>query len=1180
MRTRHFERNADGRSFFPNLILALLALACLATPPAISAQTAGTGALAGVVTDPSGAAVPGAQVKVTSEASGEARVVTTGPNGNYTVPLLEPGLYDVEVSKSGFRTVTVSKARITVTETAALNIHLEVGQVSQTVMVESQVEQLQTETSSLGQVTNGEQVTELPLSVRNFTQIIGLNPGVSSEVTNAGELGRGGGGNNQDPTVSNGNWASDNNFQMNGVGVNDIQQSGFFSAGVAIPNPDTIQEFKVQTGQYDASYGRNAGANVDVITKGGTNAYHGTIFEFFRNDALNANTFFLNAAGAPRAVLKQNQFGGTFGGPIKKDKLQFFTSYQGTRQRNGLDVNCSSTVTSAPFTNDRSAAALGALFAGQTGVFGGTAIAANGSNINPVALALMQTKLKNGQYLIPTPQKILTGAGIPFDAEGFSAFSEACPFSEDQFMTNADYEQSSKSRFSARFFFANSGITYTLPVTNLTGGSSPPGFPVNLTQNFRNFSLTHDYIFSSNLLNQAEIGFHRIYATFVQSEAFNYSSVGVSVVPPDNAVPAIAIDYPSTTGMQLGGNQQNVELGENTYTFQDSVSWTHGKHSVRFGGGVAREQNNQVGFHYLAGELFLSWPDFLLGLPGTPVSAGGNGSGIGNMFGSLDFIALPDRAYRDWDPWSYAQDDVKVTNRLTLNLGLRFERIGDFGDALGRNAGFDYTRADKNPPKAGTLDGTTVPSNYHGPLPAGVTKLGNDWGMNGIGQNTWNPRLGFAWQIPGTDRVVLRGGYGMYHTRDTGQPFLQLITAPPFGIFREFVGPSAATFSEAQPLPLTQPALPSFVPYSPATSNSITTFDPYYRPPTTHEYSLGTQTQLTPTMALEIGYSGARGLHLINLRSINQADLATPTNPIRGVTDNTLANLPLRVPFEGFAPSTMTQIEASGSSWYNALLVALNKRFSHGLQFQASYTYARDLSTLYQSTIGPNGGVVYGNQNDPHSRYGPDYFIRPHRFVVNYIYQLPKPAASGWKQQVLGGWSLVGVTTVQTGHLLTVTYTNTASAYGITTDRASLTGNCTKSQLLTTGSLDTRLTDWINKSCFTAPPVIGAPEPPGTCLTPLPSGACPALATGFGDSGVGILSGPGQFNFDFSVIKNFPVKWPSDQGNIQFRSEFFNIFNHPQFGDPDSGQNDPSFGQITTTVVNPRIIQFALKFSF
>lgn len=1131
---------------------------------AARAQTAGTGALAGSISDPSAASVAEAQVKATNEATGEVRTALSNAAGNYILMLLPPGLYELEISRQGFKLVHVSHLHVDVTETTTFNVRMELGQMSEKVIVEAHAEQLQTESSALGRITTGEQVQILPLAVGNFTQIIGLNPGVAAEVNDAGQLGRGGGGNNQAPTVSNGNWASDNNFQMNGVGVNDNQQSGFFSAGVAIPNPDSIEEFKVQTGQFDAGYGRNAGANVDVITKGGTKDFHGEAFEFFRNEDLNANSFFRNSAGQPRPVLKQNRFGGNFGGPIKAEKLFFFTSYQGTRQRNGLDSNCSANVTQAPLTNDRSAAGLGQLFGGQTGLFGGAAIAADGSNINPVALSMLNLKLPNGQFMIPTPQKVNPSAAGGFDAEGFSAYSQPCPFTEDQFMTNADYLKSEKSKLMGRFFFANSAITYTLPTTNLTGGGSPPGFPVNLTQNFRNFSLTHNYIFGPNLVNQAEIAFHRILGTFVQGKSFSFSQVGAQVVPFDNTIPAIAINVLGSTGLSLGGNGQTVEIAQNFYTFQDSLSWTHGKHSFRFGGGASREQNNQIGFHYLMGEGFATWADFLLGLSGAPQASGGNGSGVSNVLVAIDLLGFFDRAYRNWYAFGFAQDDIKLTKRLTFNIGLRYDRIGDFGDTLGRNASFDASLADRNPPAAGTLAGTTVPSNFQGTVPTGVKKLSNDYAMNGVGQNTWNPRLGFAYQLPHVrNRMVLRGGYGVFHSRDTGQPFIQLLTAPPFGQIREaLVSP---TPTEQVPLPLNPPTFPAFIPYSPSTSNTITVFDPNYRPPMIQEYSLGTETQLTPSMVLEVAYSGARGLHVIRERSINQANLASPSNPIRGETTSTLANLPLRVPFEGWSPSLMQQIESAGATWYNALLVSLNKRFSHGLQLQASYTFSKDLATDFGTSTGANGGSSAGNQNDPKSRYGPDNFIRPHRLILNYLYQFPSfSKQNAFVRQALGGWALVGVTTVQDGHRLTVLYFNGANILGTTNDRAQLSGTCTPGQYVSPGSVSSNIggsKTYINKSCFTAP-------------LPISDGL------GFGNAGVGILKGPGQVNFDFSAIKRFSLRWPRESANLEFRSEFFNIFNHPQFLDPDVFQNDATFGQITNTAVNPRIVQFAMKLKF
>lgn len=1179
------------KNIWPNPFLvalrtaAILSFCCALLAGSVSfAQTAGTGALSGTVLDSSGGLVAEAKIVVTSRATGETRTVTSNSRGVYVVPALLPEVYRVEVSRGGFKALTVPEVKITVTETTVLNLQLEVGRPTERITVEAFEQQLQTQSSTLGSVTSGEQVRDLPLVTRNYTQIVSLNPGVAADVNDAGAIGRGNLGNGGVPIVSNGDTESDNNVQMNGVGINDLQSSGYFSGGVAIPNPDTIQEFKVQTSQYDASYGRNAGANVDVITKGGSNDFHGALWEFFRNDDLNANTYFRNAVDQPRPVLKQNQFGFDLGGPIRKDKLFFFTSYQGTRQRNGLDPNCSSSVTSPPITNDRSAAALGQLFAGQRGeiqtLLGGVgpAIASDGSNINPVALALLQMKLPNGQYVIPTPQKVDPTAPS-FDAEGFSVFSVPCPYSEDQFMTNADWQISSKSKLEGRFFFSNSTTTFTLPTANLGGGTTP-GFPVNLTNNFRNFSLTHTYIFSGTLVNRAEIAFHRTLGLFAQSQVFSYSQIGATVPAFDNNLPAISLDTGSATGVSLGGNGQTVHLAQNVYTFQDSLSWTRGRHTFRFGGGVSREQLNEVGFHFLAGELFATWPDFLLGL-----NANDNGTAAfaplglntSNIIASIDIPALFDRAWRVWEPYAYIQDDFKFTQRLTLNLGFRYEHLGDLADALGRNSSFDLKLANPSAPAAGSYDGYLVSSNYPGgTLPPGVKKVGNEYGGYGDNQNTWDPRVGFAWRLPETEMFVLRGGYGIYHSRYTGQPFLQLLTGAPFAQLREPQLSQNANASEQVPFSLNVPTLPSFPAYGPSPLPVLQTtiFDPRFQPPMIQQYSLNLQTQLPGGLLFEAGYSGARGEHLIRERSVNQAGFASPSDPIRGQTTNTIANIPLRVPYEGWDPTLMEQIESSGASWYNALLVSLNKRFSQGLQFQLSYTFSRSYSTDDATSTGPNGGTSYGDQNDPAQRYGQDNFIRPQRFIANFTYQLPGPKdLHSFKGQAFGGWMLAGVVTVQDGHPLTPTYNHLASGkpnvFGITAfDRPSLSGTCGIGNYVNRGSVQSNIggsKTYINTGCFTDPAVFSSDDP---------------IATGFGNAGTGILMGPGQQNWDLSLMKRFPVSWPRETASLEFRSEFFNAFNHPQFGDPDVEFTSPTFGQVTTTVVNPRVVQFALKFSF
>jgi hypothetical protein len=1014
----------------------------------------------------------------------------------------------------------------------------------------------------------------MPLVTRNYTQILGLSPGVSGDVTNASSIGRG----STSDSAGNGGYSvagrstNDNNFQMNGSQVNDLMGSGNLSGGVPVPNPDSIQEFKVQTGQYDASYGRNGGANVDVVTKSGTNDFHGSAWEYFRNTVLNANDFFLNSSGQKRGVLNQNQFGFTVGGPIVKKKAQFFTSYQGTRERDGLGSGCLATgllpVGLSNSESGRSATGLGAAFGGQAGALGGV-VASDGSNISPTALALLNAQTSGGGFLIPAPQNSVTGQ---------TSFSTPCPYNDDQFITNLDWNPSSKGHLSGKFFFLNSSQSTTLPPGAL-GSLGVPGYPLNDDQGFRDFSLTYTYTLSSNLLNQAVLGFHRLASNLVQ----NYPGVKFANTPACSGstsgvltlsricVPAPSFDdpYPQIIvagSFAAGGNGQGVFIAQNDYNFSDSFTYLRGKHTLHFGGGIDRSQINLVGFHYFGGLIYPSFPDFLLG----------------NVLLSIDVPGVFDRAWRVWDGNLYLQDDYQVLPRLTLNLGIRYERQGALGDALGRASTFDVTKANPNPPASGTLQGFVVASNFSGgTIPAGVTQAGTNTALNNDGQNTWGPRIGFAWQLPGTNRLVLRGGYGIYYVRTTGQPFLQLLTAPPWGTLRQFLFP--ASVDTALP-PLTEP-FPTFTPYSPTTSLSPIIFSVGFRPPVVQQYSLNLQTEIARNWMLEIGYQGARGTKLNTERGFNQALSATPSNPIRGETSNTYANIPLRVPILGFSPSGAVTFESSGASWYNGLNASLTKRFSHGLQFLASYTWASALETSPGYANGPNGGFLLGDQNSPQANYGYDSFIRPQRLVVSYVYDLPGPTdRSSLKGRLLGGWSVAGVTTFQSGQRLTLSQINALNAFGVTSffggdaDRVQMASGCTYANLVTSGSVNNRLNNYFNTACLTAPPVIGSD----------------GLATAFGNSGNGIVRGPDQRNFDIAIIKKTPL-FHSEMQNIEFRAEFFNAFNTPSFSNPVTGGNivalnpatfspvfipNATLGQIQSTSVNPRIIQLALKLNF
>jgi hypothetical protein len=1161
----------------PRLLRCIFAALLLLSFPLISlSQTGATGALAGVVTDTTGAVLPDVRVEAKNVATAESRIVVTQGNGSYTMPLLPPGTYRLEFSSNGFKLAVKPLVQINVTETARLDVSLEPGEVQEQVTVRSDPALLQTESSTLGRVTGRSQVSNLPLATRNFTQIIGLSPGIAVDVTNATELGRGTGGyglTTPGGIRAHGAFARDNNFQMNGLPVNDLHSAGVLSGGIAIPNPDAIQEFKVQTALFDAAFGRNAGANVNVITRSGSNAFHGGAFEFFRNDALDANDFFRNRAGQERGVLKQNQFGFVLGGPIKKDRLLFFGSYQGTRQINGVGPGGSSSVFSPAFTNDRSRASLGALFAGQRGVAqnqlggAGPAIAADGSNINPQALALLNFRLSNGQYLIPTPQTV--SPGQPFNRQGFSAFSESARFHEDQFMINLDFVHNSKSNFAGRFFYVNNEQTTPLPINNAVGGAIAPGFPQNSQAPARIFSLSHTYAISPTLLNEAQFGYSRMRPFYEQSYPYKWSDVGVNA--PSNADPYPLIFVQGS--MTLAGNGLGASFFQNYYTIQDTVTWVRGPHTLRFGGGITRNQLDHGNAHLFGGLLFLSWPDFLLGLPGGPTAAGGNGTPSSNIFSSIDLPLEGDRKWRFSETNAFIQDDFKLTRSLTLNLGLRYEHIGAFSDKLGRNAGIDLALLNPNPPVGGTVAGYVASNNFPGTVPAGVKQLDNGYGLLGKHENNWAPRIGFAWRPPGRllDRTVVRGGYGIYYSRYVGQTILQSVLSPPFAVLRrtEGAGNAAATF--ANPFG-PEVSLPQFVPYSPTTQLTPRFIAQDFRPPVTQQYSLNLQIDLGHNFMLETGYVGARGTHQITTRTYNQAALASVSHPIRGVTTNTVANIPLRVPYQGFASNGLTEVQSSAESWYNSLEASLTKRLSNGLQFLASYTFAQALSTAGVDTAASGVNSTPGIQNDSRLNYGRSDFNRKHRFVVSYVYDLPTPGkVTGFTKDLLSGWSVSGVTTYQSGLPLTLTGTNTNNIFGITSDRAQLAPGCTYRDLVTSGSIADRLNNYFNSSC-----ILRTSTGAATWQVIGDDGG----GTAFGNSGVGVLTGPGQRNWDISLMKRTPIRKLGESGNLELRAEFFNAFNTPQFANPSTNVSAANFGVISATSVNPRVVQLAVKVNF
>lgn len=1128
--------------------LAACVVATFLFATVVFAQTAATGKVVGSVLDPSNAAIAGAAVTVESSGTNFSRKVTTDASGAYTVPLVPPGTYTVTVSAKGFKTASNPAVVVSVTETATVNLTLELGQTTETVTVETSAAMVQAENATLGRVVGEKAVQDLPLTNRNYTQILALSPGVAAAVTNAATLGRA----TQEMNV-NGGRIMDNSFQMDGSDVSTMQTARggdvVSAAGISIPNPDAIEEFKVQTSLYDASYGRGAGSSVNVVTKSGTNNFHGGLYEFLRNDKLNANDYFLNATGQPRAEFKQNQFGGTIGGPVIKDKLFFFFAYQGTRQINGLGTSSLSTVILPGLTNDRSAATLGREFCGQKGAFGGVGIACDGSNLNPVSLALLNFKLPGGQYIIPNPQ-VIQANGL-----GLSSFSVPSSFKEDQYMANLDYHFSGRQTLTEKFFYSNDP-----EITSFTAASSTPGFGTNgLFQNY-NGVVRHTFVITPSLLNEVTLGFHRIYGQIATETPVNSAAIGL-------ASPSLLPQMPtlSVTGLfSLAGTLNDGQFSvSQQFSPQEQISWVKGRHNFRAGFSYEYEWAPFADPAITRGSLtFQSFPDFLLG-----ESAAQNGSQYSNIFSSTGRSGISGRDMRVQNYATYFTDDFKVNSRLTLNLGLRWEVFGQAHEAHGYLVNFWPQLANNDFSSGGTFSGLVAAGNFPGTLPAGVVRNSNTTAVEDAAPlGNVGPRLGFAWQpLKNTSRFVIRGGYGLYYTRTPINDVFQLIANQPLLITQANSGVlnAAATFQNPfNPGPPPASQLPLFVPRNASTAQTISTVDPDWRIPFTHQWALNTQTEIFRGWLLQVGYVGSRSQNLEDTISINQPYLASPTNPINGITTNTLANAVQRVPYIGFAPTGLSQRDDYGFATYHSLQASVVKRLGHGLQLQASYTFSKALTDVTGGGAFGSLGSYTNNVRNRQQMWGPADFDRRNRFVINYLYTSPNiHQGSGIAGKVLSAWDIAGVTTLQSGTPLTLLDTRAGTIYGFSSQRAQLCPGVTYSDIPTSGNTEQRLNKYFNTSAFCAPPVAGN-------------------GFDFGDAGRGIVTGPGQANWDASATKSFHVGGLSDQGIVQFRAEFFNAFNTPQFSNPGVNTQTATFGKITASTVTPRLVQFALKYKF
>lgn len=1141
----------------------------------VMGQSQTSGRIAGVVIDEKGGTLPGAGVTVTNKATGEARTVVADESGHYMVPLLPSGDYTVLVTANGFKKFISDDVKVAITETTTVDANMVVGAVTESVTVDAAPPLVQTEGAQLGRVVDSRTVAELPLATRNFTQILGLSPGAATYLPDNTAVGR----NSQNISV-NGGRVTNNNFQINGVDANSMGTNS--APSLSVPAPETIQEFKVQTSLYDATFGRSGGGNIQAVTKGGGNDFHGGGYGFFRNARFNANNPFLTAAGVARPVLTRNVFGGYLGGPIKRDKLFFFGSYQGTRERNGASIinSLSSGVLVAPgLTDNRSAATLLATFH-PVNLFG-VPLAA----IDPTALALLNARLPNGQFLIPTPTSV----------NGTYTGSTPSVFDENQINANIDYRYNDKNTFAFKFFGSNAPQTLVLP-SFLGGGPNVPGFGNFQQNNNRLFSMQYVHIFSPTVFNELRAGYNFIRVDAFPQEPITDSSVGITRSNA-NVFPGLGLIRinPGAGGIVFGTSATiDVRATAPSTTIADTLSITRGSHNLRTGGEFRYNENNYGLNFFTRGQIdFGSFNNFLAGAPTFSIF----GSGIGN------------RSLRATDYNFFIQDDWKLTRKLTLNLGLRYELDLPPYDTRGRLATFDPALyvprplavggVPVGPPIGGYVQaGNVIPAYDVASMPNVGKRV-----LNSIDPNNFAPRVGFAYSPFESGRVVLRGGYGIFYSRTSFQYITLNVIAPPTYVF----GVSALFPPISNPY-FAAPPTSAFPTLVPGVALSGTLFDRNIRTPYLHQYNFSAQFELLKNYLLEVGYVGTTGANLFRQVGINQANLASPSNPITNavtgavITTNTPANASLRAPFQGVSLNGFFQNQSTADSKYDSLQMSLTRRFVNGLQFLASYTLAKSTDNASGQGGGPGaGGVlnpgavgetspILGNQLVINANRGRSDFDRKHRLVFSALYDLPTPRFakdSTAGKLAFGNWQLGTIVTSMSGLPIDIVDTAAGSFYGLSGGSAALA----RPNLVGDPFSNVPAGYFFNPLAF-ARPVVAA-----GAVIPSSGGVATAGAVGtdFGNVTRNLIRGPHQNNIDFSVIKRFRFM---ENKAVEFRTEFFNLLNTVNYANPISDLNAvPAtnfnadgtintalgagrFGKIISTSSNPRLIQFGLKFSF
>jgi hypothetical protein len=1171
---------------------ALLAALCaLVFPicPLLYGQA--TGSFSGTVLDKTGSVVVGANVKATAQATGVSRDSKTDDNGHYLMPLLPIGDYTVRVESQGFAPVEQKDLRLQVDEHRELDFTLAPASVTAAVEVSATEVSVQTSNPTLGQVITSQEVADLPLNGRDFVQLATLTPGTVQE-TNPNSFFNGGPSSEVSTRGSyslsvGGSRAQSTDWLFDGNDNNELTAGGIS----ILPSIDAIQEFKVLTYNYSAEYGTRAGPTVLVTTKSGANALHGSLFEFFRNTSLDATSFF----AATKDKFNLNQFGGALGGPIKKDKTFFFIDYQGRRQRKGVVFN-GFVPTQAMRTGDFSSDLYGVPLPAGTqvlfnpysvvgpngrdpfrcdGAGNPSPVAANGTQAtgtpcNKLPPALMNTITEQMINLFPLPTPgIAAGTGFNFSNVPVRRLDEG------EFDVRLDHNFSSKDTIFARFSYDQA--------TNFVPGGSP-GFAEpspfassqNITNHGRNVALSETHIFSDRTVNQISGGFNRIFNHILSfgDRSCEAAKLGIPGANLDSSCPGAPAGLSQSTkdcvscglsATQLGGPYWGLgdrgfapfQGGTNVFMISDSLDMIRGKHDIRVGGQVRAQQMNvltnafQDGFFVFTNLWTNSGPNFV------------GGDNAADFLLGLNSLAIHDQTFkgattgRRWKLFRpYVQDDWRVTPNLTLNLGLAWAFVTPTTEAQNRQANFDFNSTCGTPPGC----------NYLIPGVNSDSRVGIE-----LDKTALEPRIGFAWKPFGSARTAVRGGYAIFHDSSWNQGGQGLWENPPFfaesGQFAFTVGGCASAtaacagsvgpfdfglnVSNGFPLFTQQPDPATF-------EGTIQSQNRNFKQGRVQQFNLNIERELPGSVVATIGYAGSRSHHI--LVDGGNLNVASPTacGVVPGYT------LGCGVPTAPFGPFTTIAANAdAGNARYDSLQVKVEtKSARHGIYLLMGYTYARNFDSGFNDGLGSSAGVTYwplpGNQR---ADWGLSQIQLNHNFTASVLYDLPfgkgKQFGSNWggaTNAILGNWQVNVIEKITSGFpIFVIATTNNSGVNQVNNGNNFNRPN----QLCGAKASDPTLNKWFNTQCF-------ADAPAGE----------------LGNASRAPVYGPDFVNTDFSVIKRIPLAFREGM-DLDFRAEFFNLFNHPQFGLPGSDVDSATnFGSITSTVNNPRLIQFAVKLRF